>query len=83
MHIKEKQFAIAKIAKLLKLDGAFILSIDKSQANTIDIGENEIEIYPDNPKDIKRYAHNVNMLVEREFEKEFSHIVIIKNTCKK
>lgn len=80
LHIKEKQFAIEKIANLLKTGGTFILSIDKNQDKVIDTGESTIQIYPDCPKEIKGYAHNANMFVEREFEKEFSHIFIIKKT---
>ena len=41
MHIKEKAFAIQKIASLLNTNGLFILSIDKNQSDFIDMGRRD------------------------------------------
>ena len=58
MHIREKQKCINKIYSLLKLNGLFVLSIDKNQNNYIECGDRNIEIYPDDFSDTKAYITN-------------------------
>lgn len=61
MHIKEKQAAIRKAKTLLHDGGRLVLSIDKSQRNTIDYGTRKIRIYPDNQEDTLRYIRDSGM----------------------
>lgn len=78
MHIKEKQCAINKVEELLNSNGVFVLSIDKNQNSFIDIGNSKVRIYPDSPEKINEYICNSNMVVERQIEKEFSYIFVVK-----
>ncbi len=61
MHIKDKQAAIRKAKTLLHDGGRFVLSIDKSQRDTIDYGTRKIRIYPDNQEDTLRYIRDSGM----------------------
>ena len=78
MHIMEKQRVINKVGELLNSNGVFVLSIDKNQNSFIDIGNSKVRIYPDSPEKINEYICNSNMVVERQFEKEFSYIFVVK-----
>ncbi len=78
MHITEKQRVINKVGELLNSNGVFVLSIDKNQNSFIDIGNSKVRIYPDSPEKINEYICNSNMVVERQFEKEFSYIFVVK-----
>ena len=78
MHITEKRCAINKVGELLNSNGVFVLSIDKNQNSFIDIGNSKVRIYPDSPEKINEYICNSNMVVERQFEKEFSYIFVVK-----
>lgn len=75
MHIKEKQNAINIVAKLLKSNGKFIISIDKNQSDVIDMGIRKIHIYPDNTDDICRYIDNAGLCVNEIKETEFAYII--------
>lgn len=68
MHIKDKQAAIRKAKTLLHDGGRFVLSIDKSQRNTIDYGTRKIRIYPDNQEDTLRYIRDSGMDLATLFE---------------
>ena len=78
MHIKEKAFAIQKIASLLNTNGLFILSIDKNQSDFIDMGTRKIKIYPDNPADICHFITNANLELTDQFETENAHVIVSK-----
>ena len=78
MHITEKQRVINKVGEFLNSNGVFVLSIDKNQNSFIDIGNSKVRIYPDSPEKINEYICNSNMVVERQFEKEFSYIFVVK-----
>ena len=78
MHIKEKAFAIQKIASLLNTNGLFILSIDKNQSDFIDMGTRKIKIYPDNPTDICHFIANANLELTDQFETENAHVIVSK-----
>ena len=76
MHIKEKQAAIEKAVRLLKENGRFVLSIDKSQTTVLEYGKRKIEIYPDRPEVIAEYMKAAG-LTKIEIEKtEFAYIII-------
>ena len=74
MHIKDKQAAINKVKTLLNIGGRFVLSIDKSQSDTIDYGTRKIKIYPDNKEDIVKYITQSGMSLIKIFETEFAEI---------
>ena len=74
MHIKDKQAAINKVKTLLNIGGRFVLSIDKSQSDTIDYGTRKIKIHPDRKKDIAEYINQSGMSLIKVFETEFAEI---------
>ena len=74
MHIKDKQAAINKVKTLLNFSGRFVLSIDKSQSDTIEYGTRKIKIYPDNKEDIVKYITQSGMSLIKVFETEFAEI---------
>ncbi len=76
LHIKEKQKAFDKVRKLLNDNGRFILSIDKNKDDFLDTGASKIRVYPDNPDDIKTYAHNSGLYIADQSETEFAHIFV-------
>lgn len=78
MHIKEKQKAFDKIFSLLKDKGFFILSIDKNQDDIIDAGFSKITVYPDNPKDIIKYANFAGLKLLEQYETEFAYIFVFQ-----
>ncbi|MGN1161928.1 MAG: class I SAM-dependent DNA methyltransferase [Candidatus Fimenecus sp.] len=76
MHIEEKQKAFDKIFSLLKDKGLFVLSIDKNQDDIIDAGFSKITVYPDNPKDIIKYANFTGLKLLEQYETEFAYIFV-------
>ena len=76
LHIREKQAAFEKIRELLNKNGLFVLSIDKNQEKYIDMGTYKIEIYPDNPTDVKQYAANAHLRLVNEFDTELGNIFV-------
>ncbi|MGN0539026.1 MAG: class I SAM-dependent DNA methyltransferase [Candidatus Fimenecus sp.] len=78
MHIKEKQKAFDKIFSLLKDEGLFVWSIDKNQDDIIDAGFSKITVYPDNPKDIIKYANLAGLKLLEQYETEFAHIFVFQ-----
>ena len=78
MHIHEKQNAINKVACLLKNGGRFVLSIDKSQEDFIDMGTRKITIFPDSPTEIKHCLLNADLDLVECFDTELAHIFVAK-----
>lgn len=76
MHIKDKQAAINKVKTLLNISGRFVLSIDKSQSDTIDYGTRKIKIHPDRKEDIAEYINQSGMSLIKVFETEFADIFV-------
>ncbi len=76
MHIKDKQAAIIKAAKLLNGGGRFVLSIDKNQSDTIDTGSWKVKIYPDKPDDIKNMIHTAELKITKRQETEFAYLFV-------
>ena len=74
MHIKDKQAAINKVKTLLNFSGRFVLSIDKSQSDTIEYGTRKIKIHPDRKEDIAEYINQSGMSLIKIFETEFAEI---------
>ena len=79
MHIQDKLLAIQKIATLLRDNGFFVLSIDKSQNEYIDMGDRKIKIYPDNPNDIRNYLSISKLKIINEFETDHAYVTVSTN----
>lgn len=76
MHISEKQKVFDRVAELLASEGRFVLSIDKNQDEYIDTGSSKIEVYPDNPTEIKAYISSAGLILTEHYETEFAHIFV-------
>ncbi len=76
MHIKNKEEAFDKIATLLKENGRFVLSIDKSKNKYIDYGTRLIEIYPDDLNTTKKYIEKSGLQLEKVIETELAYIIV-------
>lgn len=72
LHIRDKQVALNKVAALLNDGGLFVLSIDKNQSDTIDIGDRTVKIYPDKPKEIESGIHAAGLQITARWETEFA-----------
>ena len=77
LHIQEKQKAFNMISELLNDNGLFVLSIDKSQNEYIDMGTYKVKVFPDNADDIKSYAKNARLKLSEEFETELATIFLL------
>ena len=76
MHIQDKLLAIQKVASLLSNNGLFVLSIDKSQNEFIDMGDRKIKIYPDNPIDIRHFLSISNLKIINEYEIDHAYVMV-------
>ncbi|MBE5782918.1 MAG: class I SAM-dependent methyltransferase [Clostridiales bacterium] len=76
MHIQRKQAAIQKVASLLSEHGLFVLSIDKNQSSSIDMGTRRIVIYPDQPDEILLYMRKAGFILLDRVETPFAHILV-------
>lgn len=76
MHIKEKQMAISKVAKLMKSNARLVLSIDKNQSEYIQMDNRKIKIYPDNRDEIYSYLEKADLQLKKQYETEFAHIFV-------
>ena len=72
MHIKNKQAALNKTAVLLNDGGRLVLSVDKNQSDTIDLGSCKVKIYPDKPKDIENGICTAGLKLIKRWETEFA-----------
>lgn len=52
MHIPDKQAAVNRIAALLAPGGRCVLSLDKDQGSTLDMGIRQVRVFPDRPADM-------------------------------
>ena len=75
MHIKEKQAAIEKAARLLNEYGRFVLSIEKSPATELEYGKRKIEIFPDRPETIVKCMESAGLKKIKQRETEFAYII--------
>ena len=76
MHIQDKRAAIQRVAALLKNNGRFVLSIDKSQNPLIDMGDRKIKIYPDDPNDICDFLRAANLKLIHQFETDHAYVTV-------
>lgn len=79
MHFEDKQAFIGKISTLLKACGRLVFCIDKSQEKFLDMGSYKVELYPDNPTDMKCYAEAAGMKVEKVTETQLGIILACEN----
>lgn len=80
MHMKNKQQAVDKAAKLLNPHGKFFLSIDKNQTELLDAGAMKIRIYPDNPVQIQACIRTAGLTLIEHFETEFAHVFVAQSS---
>jgi cyclopropane fatty-acyl-phospholipid synthase-like methyltransferase len=76
MHIKYKNRAFKKVAKLLNNNGRFVLSIDKNTKKIIEYSNNiKIGIYPDEIYKTIKMINNNGLKIINVIEKEFAYII--------
>ncbi len=80
LHIADKQRAITKVADLLGDRGRFVLSIDKNQSKTIDMGIRKVEIYPDVPEETAEFVKSAGMTIAEQYETEFATVFVTVKT---
>ena len=78
MHIRDKQAAISKAAKLLNSGGRFVLSIDKAKEKFIDTGTRKLAVYPDDPEEIRDCLENAGLVIVKQYETEFGFVFAAK-----
>lgn len=76
MHFENKQCAVDKAASLLKKGGVFVLSTDKNQDGTIDMGTRKIPVFPDTPDKIKSCIINAGLILAEHVETDAAHIFV-------
>ena len=76
MHFENKGQFISKVASLLKCGGVFCLSIDKNQAEAIDMGTRKLTIYPDTEEGTASLIVSSGMMIKDKFESEHAHIFV-------
>ena len=78
MHFEDKSAFLSKAASLLRPVGKLVLSLDKSQSETLDMGTRRLRIYPDTPERIIPLLGPLR-LTDR-FETEFAHILVCEKS---
>ena len=78
MHFKDKSAFLSKAASLLRPVGKLVLSLDKSQSETLDMGTRRLRIYPDTPEEIIPLLGPLR-LTDR-FETELAHILVCEKS---
>ncbi len=76
MHIENKQKAFSRVNQLLNENGRFIISIDKSQSEYIDMGTYKLKVFPDNADDVKAYAEIAKLKLREEFQTELANVFV-------
>lgn len=75
-HICDKQNAISKIAKLLKKNGIFVLSIDKVQSDITNYISRKIRMFPDDKETILKFLENSNLCIKHIEDIENAYVII-------
>ncbi len=78
MHIENKQAAINKVSSLLNNTGIFVLSIDKSQSEYIDMSTRKIKVFPDTPDITSKYIELSGLTIIHQYETEFAFVFVSK-----
>jgi ubiquinone/menaquinone biosynthesis C-methylase UbiE len=76
MHIKHKNRAVKKAARLLNNNGRFVLSIDRNTKRTIEYSSDvKIKIYPDKICKTIKMINKSGLKIINVAEKEFAYII--------
>ncbi|MGN1345966.1 MAG: class I SAM-dependent DNA methyltransferase [Eubacteriales bacterium] len=76
LHIPEKQAAVDRVASLLRENGRFVLSIDKNPAESIDMGNRRLRVYPDTPENMRQCFQQAGLTFRKQMETEFAFLLI-------
>lgn len=75
LHIRQKQAAVEKAARLLAPGGRLVLSLDKSQEPYLDYGTRRIGVYPDDPERMTAMLEAAGLELIARFGTPFAHIL--------
>ena len=78
MHFKDKSALLSKADSLLRPGGRLVLSLDKSQSETLDMGTRRLRIYPDTPERIIPLLGPLRLT--NRLETEFAHILVCEKS---
>ena len=78
MHIKKKKDFYKKVYRVLKENGRFIVSIDKNQANWLDMSEYQVKLYPDTFSQTMENIRMAGLSINEHFETESAYIFVCK-----
>ncbi len=73
-HFKDKTRAFSRAWDLLLPGGRFVLSIDKNQQDILDMGDYQVQLYPDKKEEILAFGTATGFRVEVQKETEFAWI---------
>ena len=76
MHIRDKLRACSAVAGLLKPGGRFVLSISKDTSEILDMGDYQVQLYPDSPNEIRACLRASRMQLHEVIETEKAYIFI-------
>lgn len=74
-HFKDKRTFIKKVAGLLHAKGKFVLSIPKKRDISINMGNREVELYPDDLDVLRPLFYEAGFVMIKTIEVEFAHIL--------
>lgn len=74
-HFADKRAAAAKVARLLKMGGRAVISLDKDASGVIDYGTRVIPVYPDDPAALAALLEEAGLSVQYVHETAFAHII--------
>lgn len=74
-HIREKEKAVRKVSELLRREGKFVLSLDKSKRRILDFGTRRLCVYPDSPKKIVDCGLRAGLVLCRRKETARAYIL--------
>lgn len=74
MHIRDKQLACSTVAKLLKPNGRFVLSISKDLSTELNMDDYTVKLYPDSPDEIQTCLEASHFTLQEMIEIEKAYI---------
>lgn len=79
MHIVDKAHAIHKIASLLKKNGRFVLSIEKTESSIIEYGSRIVHTYPDTPEEIAKLIKKEKLQLTKQYDIELAFVFVTEH----